>query len=190
MNQPFESEQKEIVDHVNAMKKDLKKVTGRKGRWNKYLGSATNIIIVEYLNKHLPEGYLAVGPGVYVEGVPKEFDIIVVDAQAEPISLTNAYSKDSVYVAIEVKERGFFHDKLEAEQKIREGRNKVLANLEEIPFLYITLHESESIMKATRRVFGENAFFLSTASGCNLKILQGEWDRFVGITRSFLKIRQ
>lgn len=179
MNQRFDDEQKEIVDYINTLKRDLKKPTGRKGRWNKYIGDVTNNIVVSYLSGHLPDGCLAAGPGVYVEGVANEFDVLITDKKAEHIKFSRAYPRDFVYMAVEVKERGFFYKKTEAERLIREARDDLLENLGRIPLLYITLHESPTLMGATRRVYGNDAFFLSTGTYKHLRIIEGEWQRFV-----------
>jgi hypothetical protein len=186
MDQKFEDEQKEIVLRINTIKEKLAKSTGRKGKWNKYLGDVTNKVVIHYLTKYVPDSCLVVGPAVYIEGVGNEFDVLVVDYNVEPIEFSSAYPRDSVRLAIEVKERGFFYKKEKADQLIKEARDYVLENLEGIPFLYITLHESERIMEATRRVYGPNAFFLSTGTGSHLRIVPQEWNRFVETVQEIL----
>lgn len=187
MDQKFEHEQKEIVDRINTIKKELAKSTGRKGKWNKYLGDVTNRVVIHYLTKYMPDNCLVVGPAVYIEGIGSEFDVLVVDKNVEPIEFSSAYPRDSVRLAIEVKERGFFYKKAEADQLIRKARDYVLENLEDIPFLYITLHESETIMRATRRVYGDDAFFLSTGTGSHLEIVSQEWKRFVETVQGIVR---
>ncbi len=173
----FEEEHREIVNIV----KNLEAPKGerrRKGAWNKFLGDATNRIVMKYLSKHLPDNYISVGPGAYIEGVPKEFDLVVVDRQAKPIEFTNAYPRDSVLVVVEVKRTGVFYKKREAEEKMRKHLIEIVENLKGTPFLYITFHESEKLIGATRQVYGSRAFFLSTGYKYG-EILRDEWKRFV-----------
>lgn len=186
MDQTFENEQREIVDLVNKRKEELAKSTGSKGKWNKYVGDLTNRVVIHYLAKCVPDNYVVVGPAVYIEGVGIEFDILIVGKNVEPVDFSNAYPRNSVRLAIEVKERGFFYTKAEADQYISQARNHIIGNLGDITFLYITMHESEKLMRATRRVYGDDAFFLSTGSQNQLQIIAHEWQRFVETVRSIV----
>lgn len=187
IDQKFENEQKEIVDLVNKRKKGLAMSIGFKGKWNKYVGDVTNRVIIHYLAKYVPDNCLVVGPAVYIEGIGNEFDILIVDKNAEPVDFSSAYPRDSVRSAIEVKERGFFYKKAEADQHIGQARDRIIKNIGDIPLLYITVHESESIMRATRRVYGDDAFFLSTGSPNHLQIITHEWQRFAETVQEILE---
>lgn len=186
MNKELQAEQTEIVKYANELKWNLPKLADGKRKWNKYLGSVTNILVIDKLNAHLPNDFRAIGPSVFIEGVPNEFDIIIVQKKTKPFIHTNSYPRSSTKAAIEVKKTGFFHNKREAEEKMRIQREKLLENLQGIPDLYITLHENETLMRATRRVYGENAFFLSTRSGKNLQVIPREWERFLQAVLSII----
>jgi len=173
----FEKEQKKMVDYVKKLGFPKDEVH-RKGEWNKFFGDVANRVVVKILNKHLPKDYAAIGPGAYVEGVPSEFDMIIVKKHAKPSEFTNAYPRSSVLTVVEVKRTGVFYKKEEADEKMREHRQKLAASLKDIPLFYITFHESERLMEATKRVYGDSAFFMSTGTNYSI-ILSGEWRRFV-----------
>jgi len=179
-----DNEQKEIVGSVKNLKAPEGE-THRKGKWNKFFGDATNRMIIDYLENHLPDGFTAIGPGAYIEEVARELDLIIVRQGATPIRFTNAYHRDSVYIVVEVKRRGVFYKKREAEERMREHRDELIHSLSGLPLLYITVHESEKLIEATRQVYGENAFFLSTGYEYK-KVLLGEWRRFVNAVLGIL----
>lgn len=173
----YDQEQEEIVQTIKNLKPP-KGESPRRGKWNKFLGDTTNRVVLAYLRKYIPNGFTAIGPGVYIEGLSTEFDSIIISKQAEPIKFTNAYPIESVSVVIEVKKTGVFYKKEEAEEEMRKHRDKLITGLKELPLLYLTGHESERLIEATRQVYGDTAFFLSTGRDFS-QILQNEWKRFV-----------
>jgi len=187
MNERLQREQKEIVDYVNREKQNLPQLKNRKRAWNKYVGNLANTTIIHHLNIHMVGDSVAVGPSIFIEGVPTEFDVLLVKKKAGPLTQINAYPRPSVKVAIEVKERGLFDKKIEAEEKLRRKLEILNHDLQGIPYLYITLHESETLIRATKRVLGRNAFFLSTGSNRNLEIITGEWERFLQTVQSIIQ---
>jgi len=55
-----------------------------------------------------------------VEGCPIEFDIPIVDKDAETIGFTGAYPKDKVHLLIEVKGSGVFYRKNKVKESLSE----------------------------------------------------------------------
>lgn len=186
MSERLQKEQKDIVDYVNAEKRNLPRLEGRKRVWNKYVGDLANTVLINYVNSHLTGDFTAVGPSVFIEGAPTEFDLIIVKKEAKPLFQINAYPRSSVKAAIEVKERGLFVKKIKADELLRRRLQILNQDLQGIQYLYITFHESETLINATKRVLGENAFFLSTGSNKNLEIISGEWERFLQTIQSVL----
>jgi hypothetical protein len=186
MSKILQKEQKDIVDYVNARKRNLPQLEGRKRVWNKYVGDLANKVLVNHLNSHLTGNFTAVGPSVFIEGAPTEFDLIIVRKEAKPLFQVNAYPRPSVKAAIEVKERGLFVQKIKADELLLRRLQILGQDLQGIRYLYITFHESETLIRATRRVLGEDAFFLSTGSSKNLEIISGEWERFLQTIQSIV----
>lgn len=171
----FDEEQEEILSKIAG----LRRKNTYRGQWNKFLGDVTNRIIIHYLNGHLPYKFVARGPGVYIEDVARELDIIVVDKDAEANELTNAYQKKDVHLVVEVKTTGVFYKKVEASYIMRKKLQGFLNELGGIPMLYLTAHESERMSWETVEAYGEKAFFLELGVRGGKRINKGEWKRFV-----------
>ena len=180
----LDAEQIEMVDYVRKLAPSEK--VHRKGEWNKFFGDVTNRLVLEGIAKHIPKDFAATGPGSYIEGIASEFDALIVKKGTLPAKLTNAFHRSSVLLAIEVKRRGVFYKKEEAEHEMRQHHLRLLKGLEEIPLLYITFHESEKLIYATKSVYGDYAFFMSTGTDYR-QIIPGEWKRFVLTVLSILK---
>lgn len=182
----FDREQVEMVDYIKNLSYP-KEESHKKGEWNKYFGDVTNRLVVESLNNHLPKDYLAIGPGAYVEGTSHEFDILIVRKNVSPVRFTNAYPRTSVLAAVEVKKTGIIEKKEQAEEKMRKHRKRLVESIKGIPLFYITFHESEKLIYATKAVFGDSAFFMSTGTNYGM-IISGEWKRFVETVLSVLRM--
>lgn len=59
-------------------------------------------------------------------------------------------------------------------------------DLQDIPYLYVTFYESETLIHATERVLGKAAFFLSTGNEKNLVVIKGEWLRLLARIKNIL----
>jgi hypothetical protein len=180
----FDKEQSEMLEYVRALRLPKEK-SYKKGEWNKYVGDVTNRVVVESLAKHLPRGCRAIGPGAYVEGISTEFDMLIVKSSIAPAKFTNAYPRVSVLAAVEVKKTGVLDKKDLAEDMMREHRQKLVDALKEIPLFYITFHESERLIATTKKVYRDNACFMSTGTNYGI-VVSGEWKRFVELILSVL----
>lgn len=176
MQKSYEEDQREIWETSQRLN------TSHTGRsWYKYKGSLINRLIIRLLQRHT-EDYSVVGPNVFIDGFPTEFDILVVKRNATPIGDTNAYKKDDVKLVIEIKKHGFYYKKIEGERKIKEYF-KPFENTKK-SFLYLTVQESSTFIIATRNVIDNRAFFLGVSSR---NPIEGEWERFVISVQEILK---
>ena len=114
----LDEEQIEMVNLVNSLKHELPRLLNRNRAWNKYVGCQTNNTLIKYLNTHIADGFRAVGPSVFIENAPTEFDSLIVKGEDKSLTNIRAYPRPSVEIAIEVKDRGLFDKKIEAEMKL------------------------------------------------------------------------
>jgi len=172
----FSEEQNEIL----CILENLKSKSGRK--WYKYKGDVANRIILRFLQRHITD-YKVVGPSVFIEDNPTEFDILVVDQDASPSEYTNAFNRDSVKLVIEVKKHGFYFKKVDAEARIKECVEPFEST--GIPYLYVSIQESERFIEATRNVLRDRAHFLKVSfSG---ELVKDGWQNFVNKVIEVLK---
>jgi len=164
----IDEEQKEILGFSDK----LSTIPGRS--WFKYKGDVIARTVIDLLSTHVPEAYRVVGPNVYVEGYPTEFDALVVERGSSPVPRTPAYAKDHVRVLIEIKKHGFFYRKIKGKYRIAEYFQSFRDTGK--PFLYLTVRESPFFVSATQKILGSDCFFLGVSRG---KPIEGEWRRFV-----------
>ena len=165
----FDLEQKEILD----LSDKLDEIHGRS--WAKYKGDVINRKVIEFLNRHIGSVHsLAVGPSVFVENLPTEFDTLIVKEDAHVISGTNTYKRKDIRLLIEVKKHGFYFRKIDGNYEIK----KYFKQFSDVnlPFIYISVKESRNFIKMTKEILPENSFFLCISQG---KPITGEWERFV-----------
>ena len=80
--------------------------TGKKLSWNKFNGDVSCRVAKDFLQRHLSSSLKVAGPGVFIHGFPVEFDLLVLDSDAEPLPNTNSYSHAKVKFVVEVKGKG------------------------------------------------------------------------------------
>jgi hypothetical protein len=170
-----DQQQKEIV----RVSDELSKIHGRS--WFTYKGDVVARAVISLLKSHVVASSSVVGPGVYVEDCPTEFDALVVEKGATPVPGTAAYRKDDVKVLIEIKKHGFYFKKIRGEYEI--GKYFQAFRDAAKPFLYLTVRESSTFISATQKILGENSFFLGVSHG---ELREGEWNRFVERVRGLL----
>jgi len=164
----IDEEQKEIV----RISDELNKIHGRS--WFRYKGDVVARTVISLLKPHVVGSCSVVGPSVYVEGYPTEFDALVVEKGVSSVPGTAAYRKDDVKLLIEIKKHGFYYRKTKGEYEI----GKYFQAFRDVgkPFLYLTVRESSTFISATQKILGEDSFFLGVSYG---KPREGEWNRFV-----------
>ena len=109
----FDDEQNEIL----CLSDELDRIHGR--GWNRYKGDIIARKIIALLSNHLTN-YGVVGPNVYVNEHPIEFDALIVERSSSPILGTAAYRVEDVRLLIEIKKHGFYFKKRTAGEKIVE----------------------------------------------------------------------
>ncbi|MHA1209838.1 MAG: hypothetical protein ACTSRF_11550 [Candidatus Freyarchaeota archaeon] len=173
------TEQREVMAEVEKIRKEFKH---RGISWNRFRGDAISRVVARYLKGHLPDGFKPVRLA-WIEGCPTEFDLLIVDKDAEPIGFTGAYPKDKVHLLIEIKGSGVFYRKKEVEQRL----SKLFDSWRETtgkPILYLCFWERPSYAKSTLRALGEDTAFILQI-GKEIKL--GEWDRFIQKVKSMLR---
>ena len=106
LSQDFDIEQKEIVEIIRS-KERSETSGGESFKWNRFNGDLVCRVVKEFLRKHLPKQMKIVGPNVYVDEHPTEFDLLLVRESAIPAAFTNAYSNLDVRFAIETKSHSY-----------------------------------------------------------------------------------
>ena len=101
------TEQREVMAEVEKIRKEFKH---RGISWNRFRGDAISRVVAHYIEGYLPDGFKPVRLA-WIEGCPTEFDLLIVDEDAEPIGFTGAYPKDKVHLLIEIKGSGVFYRK-------------------------------------------------------------------------------
>ena len=101
----FEREQAEILDAIKS--RERRSDDAEEAGWNKFNGDLACRVVKEFLRKHMPGDAKVVGPSVYIDGYPTEFDLLLVTKDAIPGAFTKAYRSDEVRFVIEVKSHGY-----------------------------------------------------------------------------------
>ena len=170
-------------DRIIRLQHRLSQIKGR--GWNKFRGYVSERIVAYFLKKHLPNNVKLVR-SAFVDGCKHEFDLMIVEKNAKPMSFTRnypgAYPKNQVKLLIEVKASGLYYPNRTFQsnltnffQKIRNSTGK--------PFLYLSIWESRPRSRMTRGVLGSSAFILKEGRS----VVLNEWQNFVSHVVSTIK---
>ncbi len=58
--------------------------------WKKFIGDSFAFMVKKYIGEELTKEYKIVGPNVYISGIPVEYDLKIVEAEAEKVKDTDA----------------------------------------------------------------------------------------------------
>lgn len=195
----FHEEQEEIIRHVDSLLDSEHSGYG----WGHFQGDVIPRILAYYVNMRLPNDRKIVGPNVYIEDVPTEFDLMVVDSDSSPITFTSAYPGEKIRCVIEVKRKGVFGDIDTFKKKIegiKDNFDKALFTLrfdrDKLGFVkearinckaaYITVSETVNPKREGSHNYGNitrdllapyPAFILQDSR--SKEIQYGEWQRFI-----------
>ena len=185
----FEQEQREIIDKIGSL---LKLSEGKGPAWGRFKGDVVCRVVAKYIQPHLPNGSKIVGPSVYIAGFkfPWEFDLAIVNIEAEPEPFTNAYKGEQIRNILEIKMHGVYGKKEKIEEivskRITEPFREVAAGYPQIRPAYLAIQETINPIKPdatryadlTRKALGNYpAFILKDTRG---KVFQPrEWQRFI-----------
>lgn len=191
----FDEEQQEIINRIDTI---LDKDHSGYG-WGHFQGDVVPRILANYLKMHLPKNRNIVGPNVYIKDVPIEFDLMVVDFNANPILFTSSYPGENIRCIIEVKRKGIIGNIMDFEknaQRIKDNFDKALFTENKLSLLkeprvnckaaYITVsetvnpkkEESNKYWDITKRALKDYRAFVLWDSRRN-EIQNGEWQRFI-----------
>jgi len=166
-----ETDQGALLRHVSELRERFR---GKGYAWNKLRGDAYARLVSYYLSKALLPGLSLVANG-WVEGSGIEFDLLVVDKDAEPVPFTNSFPKRRVRLLIEVKGSGYFYKKVDTAERVTRQRERVRIETGK-PILFLLLRESERNSQSVLRGIGiDDAFILRIGK----REIPGEWTRFV-----------
>lgn len=194
----LDDEQLEIIRHINSL---LDEHSGY--GWGHFQGDVIPRVLAYYINMHLPNSRKIVGPNVYIEGVPTEFDLMVVDAESNPLPFTSAYPAEHIRCVIEVKRRGIFGRIDTFKKKVermkdnfdkalfiwgwdKDGLHRTKERRVNCKAAYITISEtvnpkregSHNYGNITRELLTPYPAFILQDSRSN-ELQYGEWQRFI-----------
>lgn len=149
----FNTQQQTIVDQVLKLKISHDTVSyPKKYTWNKYNGDATAKIFMHYLSPYLPAHLVAIGPNVFIQDLPIEFDILIVNRAYTPANFPYNYPASEVKAIIESKLNGIYG----GNQKIPQVLGDINTNFQSaiqlnrnITCIYLTLREVASTKSPT-----------------------------------------
>jgi len=181
----FEIEQAEILDLIKSKERRTEGGEVTRFRWNKFNGDLACRVVKEFLRKHLPKEVKVVGPNVYIEGYPAEFDLLLVTENALPAAFTSAYRNDDVRFIIEVKSHGYMSR--EFPSKLISEFGAVRERYKNVNCTYLTIREtwnpkregSISYVRELKKVLEPQYRVFCLAESRTHKIVAGQWREFV-----------
>lgn len=188
----FEEEQVQLVKTVESLLEGCKDKKGES--WGKYKGDVTCRVVLDYIQRCLPETHTAVGPNVYIEGKPTEFDILVVDSQAKPLDFTAAYQANQVHRVVEVKKFGIIAKwGEEYDSKLRRFHETIrnsLSDCQRVKPFYLSIGETVCPKKRTSHSYGDRTRKILAEEPLPIPVyilhdlgqsenIEGAWSRFI-----------
>jgi len=165
------SEQLGLIELQSRLAKDLG------SGWNKFRGYVIELAVADMLRNHLPDS-VEIAHSCFVEGCEHEIDLAIVERGAERLEFDNkyprAYPRSTVKLLIEVKASGLYYPHELFEDKLRKWLETIREKTGK-EVLYLTVYETSTKAKMTRKVLGERAFILKEGK----EVKEGEWERFV-----------
>jgi len=136
----FETEQADIVEVIESRERRSEGLEENGLRWDKYNEDLACRVVKEFLKKHLPKEVKVVGPNVYIDGYPTEFDLLLVTEDAIPAAFTNAYRDRDVRFIIDVKSHGYTD--LEFPSKLLSEFETLTERYKNLNCTYLTIRET------------------------------------------------
>ena len=185
LSDDFDTEQEDIVKIIKAKERVTETFGKKKFSWNKFNGDLVCRVVKQFLKRHLPTKMKVVGPNVYIDGYPAEFDLMLVTESAIPAAFTNAYRDSEVQFVIEVKSHGnvapdYPEELLSRFRNLREQYPNVNCT-------YLIIREawnpekdnSPSYVKQLKRALEPQFRVFSLAESRTHGIIPGQWREFV-----------
>jgi hypothetical protein len=174
----LDDEQYEILNIVSSYCQNLDV------SWNKFKGDVVCRIIEEHIRRHLPANLTVVGPNVYLNSFPYEFDLLIVHTDAKPRELTSSFSPVDARCVLEIKKGGVYS----AEQPVAIAKifNQVVSKYSHVKCAYLTIEEvytvvregSKNFYQISKRQLGRHGFF-ALGDLRKKQLIPGEWTNFI-----------
>ena len=180
----FDIEQKEIVEIIRS-KERRSETSGGRFAWNKFNGDLACRVVKEFLRKHLPKQVKVVGPNVYIDGYPTEFDLLLVEENAIPAAFTNAYSNRDARFVIEVKSHGYM--RRDFPEHLLSQFTDLQTQYPNVNCTYLTIREtwnpkrddSISYVRELKKVLEPHFRVFCLAESRTHELIPGQWREFV-----------
>lgn len=181
----FDNEQAEIVNVIKSKERRSGGVGGITFQWNKFNGDLACRVVKEFLRKHLPRHVRLVGPNVYIEGYPTEFNLLVVAENAIPEAFTNAYRDNEVWFVIKVKSHGYMNG--EFPSKLLSEFEAIRQHYGHVNCAYLTIFEtlhpeekaSISYIRELKKVLEPKYRAFCLSEPATQEVIPGQWRQFV-----------
>jgi hypothetical protein len=181
----FDIEQEDIVKIIKSKERVAETFGGKKFIWNKFNGDLACRVVKQFLKRHMPTQVKVVGPSVYIEGYPAEFDLLLVAESALPAAFTNAYRDSEVQFVIEVKSHG--HMAPDYPEELLSQFRTLREQYPNVNAAYLTIREtwnpkrenSISYVKELKRALGPQFRVFCLAEPRTNEIIRGQWREFV-----------
>jgi len=184
----FEIEQKDIV---NLVKSKERKGEGEGGasKWSRFDADLACRVVKQFLKKHLPQELKVVGPNVYIDGYPTEFDLLLVTHTAIPAAFTNAYRDQEVRLVIEVESHGKM-DREFSSELIKKFEN-LRYSYRNIRCAYLTIRDKgsdENTSTELKKLLEPYHPVFCLAESTTYELIPGQWREFVNHVATVSKL--
>ena len=187
----FEIEQKDIVNLVKSKERRSEGDGGAK--WSKFDADLACRVVKQFLKKHLPQELKIVGPNVYIDGYPTEFDLLLVTHTAIPAAFTNAYRDQEVRLVIEVESHGRIDHEISS--KLATEFENLCFSYRNIKCTYLTIREAGNDEKTStghiaelKKLLEPNCPIFCLAESTTYELIPGQWREFVNHVTTVSKL--
>jgi hypothetical protein len=191
----IENFKQEVFDKIEFFREEYSSK-----EYGKFIGDTVARIFKHYLqeeaDKISPINYKVVGPNVYIDGLPTEYDLFVVNSTATTIGLTNSYNPKDIKFVIESKTYGSYFKRGEVGKGIGPIKNAFDNAYDKnlsILCIYLTFEEvTNPIRPDAIDYFKETSEFLKPHLSFCLKDsnkhkpMLEQWDALVDLLRTHL----
>jgi len=178
------------VEEIVRARNNLEEVhQGQRRIWNSFKGDVCARCVAHYIQTHLSSKLKVVGPNVYLDGFPTEFDLLIVSEGARARQFTAAYPPTLAVACIEVKASGVFGGRKDLQgilERIKNDFDAIRARFPHVAFAYITIREvsqprregSINYLEETKRVLAPYQVFCLQDVRTK-EIFEEQWDQFM-----------
>lgn len=181
----FEVEQEDIVRIIESKERITETFEGKEFNWNKFNEDVACRVVKQFLKRHVLTQVKVVGPNVYVEGHPTEFDLMLVSESAIPAAFTNTYRDSEVQFVIEVKSHG--HMAPDYPEELLSQFHTLRKQYPNVNCTHLTIREtwnpkkenSISVVKELKKTLEPQFRVFCLAKSRTHDLIPGQWREFV-----------